>query len=202
MDLDFYYHRHSNLVIQEEKFKNDFDELIFVLTSISDQDLISEFQKRKEKRKNIKSLSEPINSLISRKLKRLNWNHESGIFKEAPYNTTNIRRWRLDFAKNNIAVEVAFNHAEAIAHNLIKPVLASELNHVKKEIQTRLGVIITSTNKMKKKGNFDGAVGTFEDFKLYFKPYNNIITTPIVLIGLKQPKSFKINEATRNIDIF
>ena len=75
----------------------------------------------------------------------------------------------LDFAKNSISVEVAFNHAEAIAHNIIKPVLASELNHVQK-IQTKLGIIVTAT-KYETKG-FDGAVGTFEQFIEYFKPYS------------------------------
>ena len=87
---------------------------------------------------------------------------------------------------------MAFNHGEAIAHNIIKPVLASELNHVQKNIQTKLGVIITANDDMKRKGGFDGAVGTFEKFISYFKPYSNIVTTPIVLIGLKPPTSFEI----------
>ena len=91
---------------------------------------------------------------------------------------------RLDFAKNNISIEVAFNHGEAIAHNIMKPVLASELNHVQKEIQTKMGVIIVSTKAMKSSGGFDGAVGTFEKFIEYFEPYNMLIPTPIVLIGL------------------
>ena len=30
------------------------------------------------------------------------------------------RRWRLDFAKESISLEVAFNHGEAIAWNLLK----------------------------------------------------------------------------------
>jgi hypothetical protein len=104
----------------------------------------------------------------------------------------------LDFAKNNISVEVAFNHQEATAHNILKPVLASELNHVKKEVQTKMGVIIVATKEMKKAGNFDGAIGTYESFQEYFKPYNNIITTPIVLIGIKAPSSFIIDEETKS----
>ena len=47
-------------------------------------------------------------------------------------------RWYLDFAKEPISIEVAFNSQmrEATAHNLIKPLLASQLNHVEKDIQT------------------------------------------------------------------
>tara|TARA_B100001250_G_scaffold324549_1_gene288125 strand:- start:7257 stop:7865 length:609 start_codon:yes stop_codon:yes gene_type:complete len=202
MNLSFFYHRNSNLVAQDLEFIEEYEELLYALKSISDKDLIAAYEKRKKTRKGIKSLSEPINNLIKNKLKKLDWSAESGIFKEPPYNTTNVKRWRLDFAKNNIAVEVAFNHGEAIAHNIIKPVLSSELNHVKKEIQTKMGVIITATNKMKKNGNFDSAIGSFEDFQQYFKPYNSLVTTPIVLIGLNEPETFKIDPKTRIINYF
>ncbi len=70
----------------------------------------------------------------------------------------------MDFAKEDISIEVAFKHSEAIAWNLIKPVLASELNHVPKAIQTKVGVIISATKTMKKAGGFDSAVGNYEKF--------------------------------------
>ena len=50
----------------------------------------------------------------------------------------------------------------------MKPVLASELNHVEKEIQTKMGVIITATDELKKACGFDSTVGTFEKFIEYF----------------------------------
>jgi hypothetical protein len=194
MNLAYHYHRHSNLLTEEEGFKEDYQELVYALETISDMDLVNGFLARKEQRATIKSLSEPINILIKERLVKLGWNAESGLFKEAPYDRTNSTRWRLDFAKNNISVEVAFNHAEAIPHNIIKPVLASELNHVQKEIQTRLGIIITATENMRSKGNFDGAVGTFEKYIEYFKPYSAIVPTPIVLIGIEAPEIFLINQ--------
>lgn len=200
MKFKYYYHRHSNhLIKHDEKFKNDFEEITTTLNSITDSDLIKNFNERKIERPNIKSLSEPINSLLKEKLMALNWDAESGIFKEPPYNSGNRSRWRLDFAKNKISIEVAFNHQEATAHNIMKPVLASELNHVKKDIQTGLGVIIVATDEMKRKGNFDSAIGTFEKFIEYFKPYNNLITIPIVLIGLEKPKTFHIDARFKKI---
>ena len=149
MKLLYEYHRDSDLVAQKPDFVNDYSEIENTLKDISDDDLIKTFNERKLESPNIKSLSEPINFLIKERLQKLDWNIESGIFKEPPYNTKNSSRWRLDFAKNNISVEVAFNHGEAIAHNIMKPVLASELNHVQKEIQTKMGIIITATNSMK-----------------------------------------------------
>ncbi len=199
MKLTYHYHRYSNLVAQEEEFKEDYQELVNVLENISDRELINGFLARQQERATIKSLSEPINFLIKDKLVNLGWNAESGLFKEEPYDRTNSSRWRLDFAKNSISIEVAFNHAEAIAHNIIKPVLASELNHVQKEIQTKLGIIVTATDSMKIKGNFDGAVGTFEQFIEYFKPYSAIVPTPLVLIGIEAPETFMINKELREV---
>ena len=197
MNLTYYYHRNSNLLVEDEEFEKDYQELVNALETISDKDLENGFLS--SSRENIKSLSEPINDLIKDRLVKLGWNAESGLFKEAPYDRTNSSRWRLDFAKNSISVEVAFNHAEAIAHNIIKPVLASELNHVQKEIQTKLGIIVTATKSMKSKGNFDGAVGTFEQFIEYFKPYSAIVPTPIVLIGIEAPETFVINKELKEI---
>ena len=64
-----------------------------------------------------------------------------------------------------------------------------------------MGVIIVSTKAMKYSGGFDGAVGTFEKFIEYFKPYNMLIPTPIVLIGLDKPESFIIDKKSRDVTI-
>lgn len=202
MELQYFYHRNANLLIKYDKdFSTDFVELTNTLKNISENELIETFKKEKLTKPSVKGLSTTINKIIKDKLIEKQWNTEVGIFKTKPYSDKNKTRWRLDFVKNNISVEVAFNHQEATAHNILKPVLASELNHVQKEIQTRLGVIIVSTKEMKNKGNFDSAIGTFESFKDYFKPYNNIITTPIVLVGINPPNSFYINKKTKEVTI-
>ena len=74
----------------------------------------------------------------------------------------------------------------------MKPVLASELNHVEKEAQTRLGVVIMATEEMKRAGGFDGAVGTFEKAGRYLKPLQNQLSCPMVLIGLEAPEGFVV----------
>lgn len=192
-----YYHRYADQIVTDPKFKDDFDELIAVIDSISDIDLIEAFNTRKTERPNIKSLSEPINHLLKERLISRGWISESPIFYDEIYRTP--KKWRLDFVKNNIALEVAFNHGEAIAHNIMKPVLSSELNHVKKDIQTGMGIIICASNELKKKGNFDGAVGSFEKFIEYFKPYQSLIPTPVVVIGLESPQSFSIDKNLKEV---
>lgn len=178
----------------EDIFKNDkdfaylWDEIIEVLDNISDDDLIAEFNSETRK---AKSISEAINKLIAKRLREKGWNEQSCIFADPDY-SDNKGTWRLDFAKDNIAIEVAFNHGGNVSWNLIKPVLSSELNHVKKAIQTQAGVVITATDSMKKAGGFDNAVGTYEKYVEYLKPLNNLLTTPMMIIGLEPPKKFTI----------
>lgn len=61
-----------------------------------------------------------------------------------------------------LCVEVAFNHGEAIAWNLLKSVLACELNYVQKAVQGQIGIYICATDKMKKAANIDSASGSFK----------------------------------------
>ena len=142
--------------------------------------------------------------IVKEVIKEIPVEKEAKLFKDQNYlvNQDTKRRtnsWRLDFAKNNISIEVGFNHGEAIAHNMMKTVFASEMNHIEKDIQTELGVVITATNNLKKAGNFDGAIGSFDKHISYFKAYYNYMPTPIVLIGLNEPESFYIDKKTREV---
>lgn len=191
--MDFIYKsfRHSGVILNEPDFVDEFEEIIEVISSITEDDLI--FRHNSYGLNNIentpKSLSKAINDLLKERLVAKRWIAESGIFQDANYQGDT---WRLDFAKKDISIEVGFNHASVIAWNLTKPVLASELNHVKKAIQTQIGVVITATEELKQKGGFDGAIGTYEKYLDYLPPLNNMLTIPLFIIGLKAPLTFFI----------
>ena len=190
-------HRNGEFLAKnDEKFKRDFHTILEVISSITDSDLINDYNLKKTKSKSLKSLSRSINEIIKLRLVEKGWNDESKIFKPADYDNS---AWRLDFAKNAICIEVSFNHGEAAAHNLMKTVIASELNHVEKEIQSQLGVVIVTTTELKEKGNFDGANAVIEKYESYLNPYMSYLTSPIVLIGLKAPKTFYIDKKTREV---
>lgn len=192
MEYITYSHRFADLVLDKnDRFKNDFDEIKNVIKSISEEDLKKGYLEDKKKRSSAKSLSVTINRIIKEKLEHKGWISEAAIFREDEY--LKNKTWRLDFTKNDISIEVGFNHGGDIAHNLMKPVIASELNHVKKDNQTELGIIICATDALKASGGFDGAVGPMEKYISYLKPYSNYITVPLLIIGLLPPKSFKID---------
>lgn len=180
--------RHAEIILNNEPtYSVVWNELLDAIRLVSDQEIIN-FHENSDRK--AKSISEAINNILKIKLVEQGWNQESYIFQDDEYSGN---RWRLDFAKESISVEVAFNHGEAIAWNLIKPVLAGELNHVKKEINTEIGVIICATKALKDKGGFDGAVGEYEKFLTYLNPLRDVLSIPMVIIGLEAPETFEID---------
>ncbi|GFD92330.1 hypothetical protein KUL156_54010 [Alteromonas sp. KUL156] len=185
--------RHAEVILNEPEFKNQFSEFIKIINEITEQNIIDKHNSygKNDINKTPKSISKAINDLIKERFEKEKWNSESAIFQQNEYIGDT---WRLDFAKKDISVEVAFNHSTVIAWNLIKPVLASELNHVEKSIQTKVGIIITATKDMKKAGGFDGAIGYYEKFLDYLPPLQNLLTVPLLIIGLTPPETFYIEQ--------
>ena len=215
MDYKLHSHRHAEAVMRSEQASaRKLDEVLQVIRGISDSDLRTSFE-TKAKRKTAagkkvdKSLAAVINELLRNRLSPKGWKTESPIFKGAEYgdllkkggvagkNPKNP--WRLDFANGSYSIEVAFNHGEAIPWNLLKPVIAGELNHVKKAIQSEFGIVVCATSDLKSKGNFDSAVGEYEKFLKYLKPLRNFLTIPILIVGLEAPKSFRIDPKSRRV---
>ena len=181
-------HRHADSVIADIDGEGLWGEFTSALIGIDDVDLI---QRHRAESADKMSLSYAINSLIHERLTALGWLAEAPIFQDNQYQGD---RWRLDFAKGVFSVEIAFNHGEAAAWNLLKPVLASELNHVQKAIQTKVGIVVTATDAMKEAGAFDSAVGSFEKYLTYLKPLQGVLSAPILLVGLLPPTSFRVQK--------
>jgi len=188
MNYILHSHRHGLLLAEHNPhFSTTWNNLLQTIDSITDSEIIDAHNAFQNKPK---SLSKAINNLLKEKLMANHWNEESAIFQSTTGYTDN--RWRLDFAKDLMSVEVAFNHGEAIAWNLVKPVIASELNHVAKDIQSEIAVVVCATENLKVKGGFDGAVGEYEKFLRYLVPLQSMLTVPMIIIGLEAPTTFEI----------
>jgi len=218
-------HRHAQAILENvSEYKPIWENLQAALSRITDEKLISHFQENYEgQAKQTKSISKSINKLIELELgakkpndptldEERDWIAESQIFGESDYG---FNEWRLDFARKvmvqdldilgdskaveaGISIEVAFNNAGSAAWNLVKPVIASELNHVKKNIQTSIGIVIAATEGFKKTGGFDNTVGTYEHYLKMLVPMRDLISVPILLIGLQAPESFVIEQTVKN----
>jgi hypothetical protein len=189
MDYITHSYKHAETVLNDEAHMADYKQILEIVSEVSDE----EIKLRHLARRNLgvkSSLAPTINVLLREKFIARGWNIESPIFQGEEYGTDTV--WRLDFARGPISVEVAFNHGEAIAWNLIKPVLASEVNNVKKAIDTDIGILITATKELKVAGSFDNAVGEYEKVLRYLKPLSTLMSVPLLIIGLKPPTTFKL----------
>lgn len=190
MNFVVYSHRYGFEIVNSNESLHDlYLEILNIISGTTDEEIINHFEMYNG---GSKSISKSINKIFDEKFKSCGWKPQSYIFKDNEYRQKKNDNWRLDFAKKDFSIEVAFNHGGSIAWNLIKPVLASELNHIEKDIQTKIGVIICATEKMKKTGGFDGAIGTYENFISYSKALTTILTTPLIIIGLDAPDTFEI----------
>lgn len=185
-------YRHGEAILREPEFLPIYEEIKAAIMGVTDTDLRTRHLSYGGRQM---SLSRAINDLLKERLMAAGWREESPIFQDTEYQG---ERWRLDFAKAPISVEVAFNHGEAIAWNLLKPVLASELNHVEKAVQTEVGVVITATESLKRAGAFDSAVGEYEKFQRYLAPLSSVLTVPMLLIGLEAPDTFMLEKVIGN----
>lgn len=194
MDFITHSHRNAEAVFKTPEFEQDWKEFQAILSYILDENLAMHFQANYQGK--LKSLAATINNLIRERLVQSDWKKEVAIFHDEELEKE--KTWRLDFAKNNLCVEVAFNHGEATAWNLFKPVLSSELNHVKKAVQTKGGIVVFVTEEMKAAGGFDSAVMTFERVKSHLRAFHNLIPVPLMIVGLKAPTSFRISQVMEN----
>lgn len=199
--MDFVTHSHLNgraVIESNPDISRLWLELSETIESVTDEELIQHFESATRR---AKSISDSINSVLDSKLVTLGWKRQSRIFKDR--DTYVGTTWTLDFSKGlvnevgkstGIAVEVVFNHGEAIAWNLIKLSLAAENNYVRKEtdIGDGIGVYVCATAGMKELGGFDGAVGEYEKVLKYLDPLNAKIIRPLVIVGLQPPRTFRV----------
>src|SRR5690606_33661819 len=133
-------------------------ELKEILLGISEKDIMKKFN---EIGKNSKSISKTINALLNESLISNGWEREVQIFSENRHGFATRKRWSMDYYKNSVQLEVAFNHEENTAWNVMKIPLSVVSNIYKHNKEVSIGIIITITNQMRQHGGFDGSVGTF-----------------------------------------
>ena len=187
-------HRFGLEIAELPEHQIEWREIQEVIHSITDEEIKNIHNEKFSKQK---SISKALNHLFRKKFESMGWTKEAPIFQDRFYThnpDTNkaYAAWRLDFSKRDFSVEVAFNHGGDLAWNFLKPVLASELNHVAKAIQTKIGVLILATKDLKTRGGFDGAIGEFEKAQRYLDPLRTQLTCPTIIIGLCAAETFEV----------
>jgi hypothetical protein len=217
MHYQIHQHRFGlDIANSNPELKSLWQEFIGVIEAISDEAIREEFMnppktmpnkktksgKPSSRPRNKMSISAAINNLIDDGLTANGWTDQSEIFQGKDYDSA---KWRLDFSKritnpsadiSGFAVEVAFNHGEAISWNLLKPVLAAEINHVKTEVEigAGIGIYVCATEALKIEGAFDNTVGEYEKVLRYLSPLFNKLSVPMIIVGLDPLDRYKLEK--------
>lgn len=170
----------------------EYFEILEVIKGITDTILIQKYAKIKfddklNKKIPPKSLSRPINAVFKEKFEfkqnGLGWHPEPEINISGHDGDED---WRLDFAKEEVAIEVACNHASFIAHILNKLDMAVSKGirtEFGKAISPKVGILIAPTESLKKRGGFDTINSSTCSYEKFVR-YPLKLTNPLLIIGL------------------
>jgi hypothetical protein len=122
-----------------------------------------------------------LNALFRERLVPLGWESEPRLFASGD---EGLRRWKMDFIKDYVGVEVSFNHAEAVPWTFTRLNIAGESDRVVDEHRIDVGVALYATERLKSWARMDGAVGTFELACVWLEMMRPIMPIPILVVGL------------------
>jgi len=91
---------------------------------------------------------------------------------------------KMDIIKDDIGVEISFNHAEAIPWTFTRLNIAGESERVLEGSRIDVGVAIFATDTLKAWAKMDSAVGTFEIAEAWLSMMKPIMPIPILVLGL------------------
>jgi hypothetical protein len=182
-----YSHKHADVILKDSVHTSEvLKEVLQIIEDINEDEIKSKFANSKSG----KSISTALNNILKNKFSSNYWAKSLNIFNSPEYDKA---IFTADYFKKGVLLSVITQHLGYLPGILLKYQLANIPNDQKKEFDGSVGVIIIPTSEMKKSGGFDGAISTFEECVSCLEVLKSIITTPILVVGLCEPETFRIN---------
>src|SRR5699024_1517530 len=173
--------------------QNTYKEVLDTLDNISDTDLVKVYQNNDLG----SGLSRTLNKVLKNNLDKMNWQKDISIFDDK-FSDVNRKKWKLDyFSETNISLLISTQHSYAVTYNLMRTLLSGSSNRIFKNINTKLGILITITNETKVWGGFDSSIGTYEDYIEQCKILTSHTNMPIIIIGIEPYDTFYLKKENK-----
>lgn len=188
MKLELYDFRNA-LPILERSYPNVWGEFQHQLAAISAED-VAEFHRGlvrravDKQRRPQAGAQTAINQLIDARLKAVSWRAQPPLYIGGDKRGHELAGWKMDFKKERVGVEIAFNHQEAIPWIFTRLNLAGESKEVLEASRIDVGIAAFAAKSLKTWGRMDAAVGTFAQAKLWLEKMRPVMPVPIVVVGL------------------
>ncbi len=173
-----YSHRFADVILN-----SDYDlkkEIEDVISSITWPEVLARFddlnaERAEQGKKQAKGKQSTINLMFRESFQAKGWEAEKNVFND-PGNDLAI-----DFWKRGIGVDVAFNHRSFTGGDLLRLQAAAEVKNIMK-----IGVYICATDSFVREVSpkDGGSMVIFERTKWYLENFYQVLTVPILLMGL------------------
>jgi hypothetical protein len=177
-----------------------FADLEAELHAISDADILAEYEAKASARADRGSRppaggQSAMNAVIDRALVARGWEPQPHLFADP-----SLEKWKMDFRKERIGIEVSFNHAEAIPWQFTRLNIAGESDRVLDGSRIDVGIVVCAAPSLKAWARMDSAVGTFGQFQAWLREMRPILPVPLLLIGL-EAEDWEDASAFRGTDV-
>ena len=133
-----------------------------------------------------------INHVFKERFTQLGWMNEVLVFPTPTYaKKTGVPLpaeafpdRKIDFMKNHLGVEIAFNHESYLERILFRLNVASEADGVIEDHEVVAGVIVVASERVKRWGKMDQSVATFEGARRTLGLVRHSFAVPLILVGL------------------
>lgn len=125
-----------------------------------------------------------INRLVDARLSARSWRRQPPLYVGGDRRGHALAGWKMDFKKDRVGVEIAFNHQEAIPWIFTRLNLAGESDEVLPESRIEVGIAVFAAQSLKRWGKMDAAVGTFDQARLWLEKMRPVMPVPIAVVGL------------------
>lgn len=202
MDLEFVWpieedwnHNYASEAVQSTEHIENWHDFTNAINSIT-WDEIFEIHERYYAQTS-KSLSKAINHVINNRLMRIA-DFKSPIFDDDKFGKA---PYIIEYKLGSLAIDTGFGHYNTLVWKLSRLNLAICDNQLQKSSKQSIGILIVVEESLKKAGNFDNGVGTFEQAVEYVQAFNKQWDAPLLLICLKNPQTFQVVDNGRSAPI-
>ena len=174
-----YAHRYADIILNSEyTIKNEIDDVLDRLTFDNIELKSREINQEKiNAGKKVQKGKQPaINSLLKELFIEKGWEAEKKVFNDSDNDLV------IDFWKNKIGIDVAFNHRSFIGGDLLKLQAGAEIKNM-----INIGIYVCCTNNfLKHISNDHSSIVSFERVKWYLENFYSVLTVPILLVGFEE----------------
>ena len=133
-----------------------------------------------------------INYVFKERLTQLGWNSEVLVFPTPSYAkkqgieppSQDFPERKIDFMKNHLGIEIAFNHESYLERILFRLNVASEADGVIPGHEVVAGIIVVASDRVKRWGRMDPSVATYEGAQRTLEFVRHSFSVPLILVGL------------------